>query len=393
VPTTADNHRISVAQPERVTPLKEGTPVPANCSVKRKRNPNDKRTGWQFKQPHVREKIDVWNEAQKRRARELAREREYQRIKSNSRWAKASHVFTRHPNGWPKNDYQRWVSIEGQEGQRQSGIRRARELAQQRKSPTSGLSGLKEYKNGHFRSLAESYTAAYIVAHDLPDVNIRYAETHSTEPPARSATINRQATFRQDDFHVDVGDKKYKIQVKGAGYFFKRLEKILGPLGTEKQFRRYRSDLLNLINEDVINQLELSLAKDVREQLLSSTTSLWDWIKNEVTIDSKESFLKLYKRESNRFQRYLYTFAESVFPRELEVINRAVALFLEVKEQEPELIAADVVDTYIDCLTYAMDELDYEDHVRTQKSEFHYWRRNRDRLRSILPSKYKPTNP
>jgi hypothetical protein len=143
------------------------------------------------------------------------------------------------------------------------------ELAQQRISPTSGLTGLKQFDNGHFRSLAEANTAAFI---QLPDVKIRYAETHSTEQPTRSATINRQPTLRQDDFHVDIGEGKYKIQVKGAGYWFKRLEWIVAN-GTEKQFRRYRSDLLNLIIEDVINQLELSLGLDVREQLLSSTTS------------------------------------------------------------------------------------------------------------------------
>jgi hypothetical protein len=183
---------------------------------------------------------------------------------------------------------------------------------------------------------------------------------------------------------------KYKIQVKGAGSYFKRLEKILGPCGKEKHFRRYRSDLLNLINEDVINQLELSLGRDVREQLLSSTTSLWDWLRNNVSLDSKESFLRLYKRESNRFRRYLYTFAEAVFPREIEVIDRAVELFLQVKEQTPELID-DVVEIYIICLGYAMDELGFEDHIRTIHSNFYYWRHNRSRLRSLLPRRYQPT--
>jgi hypothetical protein len=205
---------------------------------------------------------------------------------------------------------------------KKAGIRRARELAQQRISPTSGLSGLKEYDNGHFRSLAEANTAAFISLPKLPDLQIQYAET-SAAPAAKSATINRQLTLRQDDFHVEVGDRKYKIQVKGAASWFKRLEWIItSPLATEKQFRRYRSDILNLINEDVLNQLELSLGLDVREQLLSSTTSRWSWLRDNVTLDSKESFLRLYKRESNRFRRYLYTFAEAVFPRELEVIDR-----------------------------------------------------------------------
>jgi len=395
VPTISNNHPQSPLRSEGFTLLKEGQEVPANCPVvrKRNRNPNDKRTGWQFNQPHVREKIDIWNEAQKRRARENARFRAEQRQKGLYQklreGARPSHVFTKHPDGTPKNCYERWVSIDGQEGQRQSGIRRACELAQKRISPTSGLSGLKEYDNGHFRSLAEARTAAFI---SLPDVKIRYAETQSTEQPARSATINRQPTLRQDDFHVDVGDRKYKIQVKGAASWFKRLEWIItSPLATEKQFRRYRSDILNLINEDVLNQLELSLGLDVREQLLSSTTSLWSWLRDNVTLDSKESFLRLYKRESNRFRRYLYTFAESVFPEELSVIDRAAELFLQVAEQEPGLIR-DVVDTYIECLVLAMDEVNYEDHIRTIHRNFYNWRRNHSKLRSLLPRKFQPTS-
>lgn len=232
VPTISNNHPHSPPRPEGFTLLKEGQEVPTNCSVvkrRRNRNPNDKRTGWQFRQPHVRAKIDIWNEAQKRRARESFRIRYeqrrddlYQKLRAGAR---PSHVFTRYPDGTPKNSYDRWVSIEGQEGQRQSGIRRALENAQKRLSPTSGLSGLNEYTNGHFRSLAEANTAAFISLPKLPDLQIQYAET-SAAPAAKSATINRQLTLRQDDFHVDVGTMKYKIQVKGAGSYFKRWKKF-----------------------------------------------------------------------------------------------------------------------------------------------------------------------
>jgi hypothetical protein len=386
--TLFHNPKIDDLQSEGFASLKEGTEVPANCSVvkrRRNRNRNDKRTGWQFRQSHVREKINFWNQAQRRLKFDKKQKALFEKLRDGAR---PSHVFTRNPDGTLKNDYERWVSIDGQESQRQSGIRRARENALVRTSPTAGLSGLKQYENGLFRSLAESYTADYIGL-QLPDVKIRYAET-SGAPAVRSATINRQPTLRQDDFHVDVGTKKFKIQLKGSGSWFKRLEAILGPYGTEKQFRRYRSDLLNLINEDVINQLQLSLGVDVREQLLSSTTSLWDWLRNNVSFDSKESFLQLYKRESNRFRSYLYKFAEAVFPRELKVIGRAVELFLYAKEQKPEVID-DVVDFYIDCLGYAMDELGYEDHVRSIHRQFFYWRKNRKQLRSLLPRRYQAT--
>jgi hypothetical protein len=51
----------------------------------------------------------------------------------------------------------------------------------------------------------------------------------------------------------------------------------------------------------------------------------------------------------------------------------------------------DVVDAYITCLGYAMEELGYEDHIRTIHSNFYHWRRNRSRLRSLLPRKYEAT--
>jgi hypothetical protein len=72
------------------------------------------------------------------------------------------------------------------------------------------------------------------------------------------------------------------------------------------------------------------------------------------------------------------------------VIDRAVELFLQVNEQAPEVIG-DVVDTYITCLGYAMDELGFEDHIRTIHSNFYHLRRNRSWLRSLLPRKYEAT--
>jgi hypothetical protein len=97
-------------------------------------------------------------------------------------------------------------------------------------SNSSGLSGLKPYENGSFRSLAEAETAAFL---SISGLNPQYAETSAAQP-AKSATINLQPTLRQDDFHVDVGTKKYKIQLKGPASLFKRFEKLIGPMGTEK---------------------------------------------------------------------------------------------------------------------------------------------------------------
>jgi hypothetical protein len=380
----------TILTPKALRPLKEGREVPAS-SVKRKRkqNPNDKRTGWQFKQPHVRKKIDIWNEAQAYQTRVDKRKRYEQRRKDLRPYARPLNFSTRHPNGLPKNHYERWYSIDGLEALRQSGIRRARENAQTRHSPTAGLPGLKQYENGHFRSSAESYTAAFLTVSGL---NHEYAET-SGAPAARSATINLQRTFRQDDFHVDMGSKKYKIQLKGPGSLFKRFQKLIGPSGAEKQFRRYRSDLLNLINEDVINQLELSLGLDVREQLLCSTASFKFWIRDLDNLPKPESVERLYRRESNRFRRYLYKFAEAIFPREMQVIDRAVELFLSVPKSELTDEPQIIVDFYIECLVHAMDELAYDNHVRSIHRDFYRRRKNVKRLRSLLPRRFKPTKP
>jgi hypothetical protein len=391
-----ENLRIDSLQAEGFTSLKEGTEVPSNCSLvkrKRKRNPNDKRTGWQFKQPAVRAKIHIWNEAQKRRARDNAlarhnRNRDALFAKLDA-GARPSHVESRDERGRIKRSYQRWVSIEGLEGQRQSGIRRARENALKRKAPTAGLTGLEEYDNGFFRSLAEAETAALLT---LAGIDYRYAETSAAQP-AKSATINLQPTFRQDDFHIDVGAKKYKIQLKGSGALFKRFEKLIGPIENERQFRRFRSDLLNLINEDVINQLELSLGLDVREQLLCSTTSLFSWIRDVDNLPASESIEKLYRRESKRFRRYLYQFAFSVFPREMRVIDRAVELFKAVPESELTDVPELIVDFYIECLSYAMDELGYDNHIRSIHRDFYRWRKNAKALRSLLPKRFQPTMP
>jgi len=188
---------IGDLQSEGITSLKEGIEVPSNCSVvkrKRKRNPNDKRTGWQFKRPAVRAKIDLWNEAQRLCAASRRQETIFAKLDAGAR---PSHVTSRDEHGRIKRSYERWVSIEGLEGQRQSGIRRARDNALKRKSPTAGLGGLEEYSNGHFRSPYEADTAAFL---SLSGLSYQYAETSAAQP-ARSATINLQPTFRQDDFN------------------------------------------------------------------------------------------------------------------------------------------------------------------------------------------------
>jgi hypothetical protein len=353
---------------------------------KRKRNPNDKRTGWQFKRPAVRAKIDLWNEAQRLCDASRRQETIFAKLDAGAR---PSHVTSRDEHGRIKRSYERWVSIEGLEGQRQSGIRRARENALKRKSPTAGLGGLEEYSNGHFRSPYEADTAAFL---SLSGLSYQYAETSAAQP-ARSATINLQPTFRQDDFHVDIGDRKYKIQLKGPGSLFNRFQKLIGPTGSERAFRRYRSDLLNLISEDVINQLQLSLGLDVREQLLCSTTSLSSWVKDPDNLPKSESIERLYKRESKRFRSYLYKFAEAIFPREISVIDRAVELFLSVPREELTEVPELVIDFYIECLAYAMDELSYENHIRSIHRDFYRWRKNASRFRSLLLRRFKPTKP
>jgi hypothetical protein len=226
----------------------------------------------------------------------------------------------------------------------------------------------------------------------LSGLSYQYAETSDAQP-ARSATINLQPTFRQDDFHVDIGDRNYKIQLKGPGSLFKRFEKLIGPTGSERAFRRYRSDLLNLINEDVINQLQLSFGLDVREQLLCSTTSLSSWVKDPHNLPKPESIERLYKRESKRFRSYLYKFAEAIFPREISVIDRAVELFLSVPREELTEVPELGIDFYIECLAYAMDELSYENHIRSIHRDFYRWRKNASRFRSLLPRRFKPTKP
>lgn len=378
------NLQVGDLQTEGFMSLKGGIEVPSKR--KRNRTPNDRRTGWQFKQPAVRAKLDAWNRAQRLRAAHRKQETIFAKLRAGAR---PFHVESRDERGRIKRSYERWVSIEGMESQRQSGIRRSRENALRRKSPTAGLSGLEEYGNGHFRSLAEAETAAFLT---LSGIDYRYAET-SAALAAKSATINLQPTFRQDDFHVDMGSKKYKIQLKGPGSLFKRFQKLIGPIGTEKQFRRYRSDLLNLINEDVINQLELSLGLDVREQLLCSTTSFNFWTRDLDNLPKPECIERLYQRESDRFRRYLYTFADAIFPKEMQIINRAVELFLSVPKSELTDAAELIVDFYIECLAFAMDELAYDNHIRAIHSDFYRWRKNAKRVRSLIPRRFKPTKP
>src|SRR4029077_17369536 len=99
------------------------------------------------------------------------------------------------------------------------------------------------------------------------------------------------------------------------------------------------------------------------------------------------------KREDRRFRKHLYKFAEAIFPREMQVIAWAVEVFSSVPKEELTEVPELVIDFYIECLAYAMDELSYENHIRSIHRDFYRWRKNAARFRSLLLRRFKPTKP
>jgi hypothetical protein len=253
-----------------------------------------------------------------------------------------------------------------------------------------------------FRSQAEESIANLIRGQLLPDVSLRYAETECVGfSDDQSITWHGFTTFTTRDFDLDIGKNSYQIQVKGSDFYYHRLKESLedkSQYWRRRQFVSLRAELLNFAVRGIVNILVTNYSSQfVRPTIYLSKRTIGLWEKELGTLPDSKSLRKLLRKESDRMWLYFIRFIRAIFPKESEVLDHAVDLFLlshasNCQEAESsEWCTGAIVDLFQRSLLRAKIELDYDDSEQAARRQ---WKSLKFyEIKKRLPRRFRATKP